>query len=59
MIAVLFVALTPREDRMRTGVVRRRVVVFALGSLAPDDTWSPYYRVTVHPADDAGGSAWR
>ena len=30
------------------------VVVFALGSLAPDDTWSPYYRVTVQPADDAG-----
>ena len=30
------------------------VFVFALGSLAPDDTWSPYYRVTVQPADDAG-----
>ena len=54
VIAVLFVVLTPREDRMRLVWCGAVVVVFALGSLAPDDTWSPYYRVTVHPADDAG-----
>jgi len=54
VIGVLFAALTPRDDRARLLWAAAVVVVFALGSFAPDDTWSPYYRVTVQPADDAG-----
>ena len=52
VIAGLFVALTPGQDRPRLVWCGAVVVVFTLGSLAPDDTWSPYYRVTVQSFDD-------
>ena len=46
-----FVVLAPRADLVRIVSSLAVAVVFALGSLAPLDTWSPYYRVTVHDPD--------
>ncbi len=55
LLALAFVALTPAGGFTgRWAAVAAVAVVLALGSLAPHDVWSPYYRVTVYGAD-AGG----
>lgn len=42
-----FVVLAPRVDRRRWLAAGGVVVAFAAGSLAPRETWSPYYRVSI------------
>ena len=55
VIAALFVALMPRPGELIRWLGLAAVaLIFTAGSLSPLDTWSPYYRVTVHPADDEG-----
>jgi len=52
-IVAAFFFLSPR--RMAAARWVPAVVLlgaFALGSLSPADTWSPYYRVTVYPPSD-------
>ena len=57
VLAACFLALSPGRPR---GHPRRLwgsvalLVVFAFGSLAPLDTWSPYYRVTIYPEASDG-----
>ncbi len=55
VIGALFLALRPRGEAKRSFAIAAAALVFALGSVAPNDTWSPYYRVTVNPADETGG----
>lgn len=43
-----------RMDVKRYAALALAIVAFVLGSLSPHDTWSPYYRVTVEPADSEG-----
>ncbi|MGZ8566615.1 MAG: spermine/spermidine synthase domain-containing protein [Actinomycetota bacterium] len=59
VLAVSFLLLAPgrpslREHPRRAVGSLALLVVFALGSLAPLDTWSPYYRVTVYPIASDG-----
>ena len=47
--------LAPRGgDRKRYVAAALAVIAFALGSLSPHDTWSPYYRVSVSAPSDEG-----
>jgi hypothetical protein len=59
VLAAAFLALAPGRPNLRAHPRRTLgalavFVVFALGSLSPHDTWSPYYRVTVQPVDASG-----
>ena len=55
LLAIAFLWLTPAGGFAgRWAAVAAVAVVLTLGSLAPHDVWSPYYRVTVYDAD-AGG----
>lgn len=55
VIGAAFLALLPRGiDPKRYVAVALAAMAFALGSLSPHDTWSPYYRVTVQPPSDEG-----
>ncbi|MGZ5293278.1 MAG: spermidine synthase [Actinomycetota bacterium] len=55
LLAIAFLGLTPAGGFVgRWAAVAGVAVVLTLGSLAPHDVWSPYYRVTVYGAD-AGG----
>ncbi len=59
VLAVSFILLAGgrpglRGHPRRVGGSIALIVVFALGSLAPLDTWSPYYRVTVYPVASDG-----
>jgi SAM-dependent methyltransferase len=55
LLAIAFLGLTPAGGYVgRWAAVAAVAVVLALGSFAPHDVWSPYYRVTVYDADAAG-----
>lgn len=54
VIGGLFVALSTPGDRRRLLWAACVAIVFSLGSVAPGDVWSPYYRVTVHQATPDG-----
>jgi hypothetical protein len=55
VIGAAFLALLPRVvEPKRYVAVALAVVAFALGSISPHDTWSPYYRVTVEPPSNEG-----
>jgi hypothetical protein len=59
VLGSLFLALSPEPLRpashpRRTLGAVAVIGVFAMGSLASADTWSPYYRVTVHAAEASG-----
>ena len=59
VLGAAFLALSPsptsfREHPRRVLGSLALIAAFALGSLAPLDTWSPYYRVTVYPASSEG-----
>jgi SAM-dependent methyltransferase len=60
LIAAAFLVLSPRGiDAGRWIAAAAIVLVFAVGWLAPDDTWSPYYRVTVFPTEASGRTPLR
>jgi Spermine/spermidine synthase domain len=60
VIAGLFMILSPRAAEIgRWIAVAAIVAVFAAGWLAPNDTWSPYYRVTRYPTEASGRTALR
>jgi hypothetical protein len=59
VLGSLFLALSPEPFRpashpRRTVGAVAVIGVFVLGSLAGADSWSPYYRVTVHDAEASG-----
>jgi hypothetical protein len=55
LLGVALLVLTPSDGYVgRWIAVGAVAAVLALGSLAPLDVWSPYYRVTVYAADAAG-----
>lgn len=55
VIAGFSLAVTARpRDVAVSGSLVAIVAVFAAGAFAPNDTWSPYYRVTVYPTDAEG-----
>jgi len=55
LLAIAFLGLTPPGGYAgRWAAVAAVAAVLALGSLAPHDVWSPYYRVTIYGADAAG-----
>jgi SAM-dependent methyltransferase len=60
VIAGLFLVLSPRTVEVARWVaVAAIVIVFTAGWLAPNDTWSPYYRVTTYPTEASGRTPLR
>ena len=55
VLAGAFLLLSPRADYVgRWFAVGAVSVALAFGSFAPNDVWSPYYRVSVYPEQDRG-----
>jgi hypothetical protein len=60
VIGGLFLLLSPKAGQLSTWIASAAIVaVFAAGWLAPNDTWSPYYRVTVYPTEASGRTPLR
>jgi hypothetical protein len=60
VIAGIFLALSVRRGDLLIWVPLVAIVaVFAVGTFAPHDIWSPYYRITVSPTDADGRTAIR
>ena len=55
VIVVVFLILMGRpRELVAWGWLAAVLLVFAAGSFTPNDTWSPYYRVTVRPVQSDG-----